>query len=141
MVYYGFGNSSGQAFGSTFQYSKTISYRYGQWCSATVEQLSNYKELLNLVVAMEEAGGNGKFEGCKIFLFTDNSTADEGAYYKGNTPSKTLFDLLVRLRTLATTTGWLILHVIHVSGKRMIAQGTDGLSCGDHTEGVMQGEQ
>ena len=33
----------------------------------------------------------------------------------------------------------MILHVIHVSGRRMIAQGTDGLSRGDHTTGVMQG--
>jgi len=31
------------------------------------------------------------------------------------------------------------LHVIHVSGKRMIAQGTDGLSRVDMTEGVMRG--
>ena len=33
----------------------------------------------------------------------------------------------------------LILHIIHVSGKRMIAQGTDGLLRGDHTTGVMTG--
>jgi hypothetical protein len=28
---------------------------------------------------------------------------------------------------------------LHVSGRRMIAQGTDGLSRADHLEGVMQG--
>jgi hypothetical protein len=33
----------------------------------------------------------------------------------------------------------LSLHVIHVSGKRMIAQGTDGLSRADHSTGVMTG--
>jgi hypothetical protein len=33
----------------------------------------------------------------------------------------------------------LMLHVIHVSGRRMIAQGTDGLSRADHSRGVMQG--
>jgi hypothetical protein len=33
----------------------------------------------------------------------------------------------------------LLLHVVHVSGKRMIAQGTDGLSRADHSQGVMQG--
>ena len=33
----------------------------------------------------------------------------------------------------------LIIHVVHVaSGKRMIAQGTDGLSSGDKSTGVMQ---
>jgi hypothetical protein len=31
----------------------------------------------------------------------------------------------------------LSLHIIHVSGKRMIAQGTDGLSRADHSTGVM----
>ena len=34
----------------------------------------------------------------------------------------------------------MILHVIHVSGKRMIASGVDGLSRGDHSSGVMQGK-
>jgi hypothetical protein len=33
----------------------------------------------------------------------------------------------------------LILHVIHVSGKRMIRQGSDGLSRADHSQGVMTG--
>eukprot|EP00978_Attheya_sp_CCMP212_P033801 scaffold138352_cov25-Attheya_sp.AAC.1 len=33
----------------------------------------------------------------------------------------------------------IVLHVIHVSGKRMIEQGTDGLSRGDHSQGVMRG--
>ena len=40
---------------------------------------------------------------------------------------------------MLTTSAGLILHVVHISGKCMIAQGTDGLSRGDHTEGVMQG--
>jgi hypothetical protein len=33
----------------------------------------------------------------------------------------------------------LILHVVHVSGKRMIRQGSDGLSRADHSQGVMTG--
>jgi hypothetical protein len=32
----------------------------------------------------------------------------------------------------------LLIHVVHVAGKRMIAQGTDGLSRGDKSTGVMQ---
>jgi len=36
--------------------------------------------------------------------------------------------------------GDLILHVIHVSGKRMIAQGTEGGSRGDLNQGVIIGE-
>jgi hypothetical protein len=35
----------------------------------------------------------------------------------------------------------LLLHVIHVSGKRMIHQGTDGLSRADKTAGVMTGRR
>ena len=34
----------------------------------------------------------------------------------------------------------LILHVVHVSGRRMIQQGTDGLSRADHSSGVMKGD-
>ena len=34
----------------------------------------------------------------------------------------------------------MVIHLIHVSGKRMIAQGTDGCSRGFLMEGVMAGE-
>ncbi len=46
--------------------------------------------------------------------------------------------LILRLRVLEMKTG-MILHLVHVSGKRMITQGTDGLSRGDHSSGVMKG--
>lgn len=36
--------------------------------------------------------------------------------------------------------GQCVIHVIHVAGTRMIQQGTDGLSRGDKTSGVMAGE-
>ncbi len=36
--------------------------------------------------------------------------------------------------------GGFILHVLHISGKRMKATSMDGLSRGDHTEGMMAGE-
>jgi hypothetical protein len=136
-VFYGFGDASGKAFGSTFQVDDFIRYRYGQWCSAIQEESSNYRELGNLVSALGEAVEDGTLKECEVFLFTDNSTA-EGAYYKGNSPSRKLFELVLQIRKIAMSAG-LILHVLHVSGKRMIAQGTDGLSRGDHTEGVMQG--
>ena len=74
---------------------------------------------------------------CEVFV-TDNSTA-EGAYCKGNSSSQSLFELVVvRLRNLGMNSRF-ILHVIHMSVKQMIAQGTDGLSRWDHLEGVMQG--
>jgi hypothetical protein len=46
--------------------------------------------------------------------------------------------LILRLRKIQMS-GRLILQVIHVAGKRMIAQGTDGLSFGVTCAGVMEG--
>lgn len=80
---------------------------------------------------------NGILHGAEVFVFTDNTTA-ESAFYKGNTTSKRLFSLVLRLRQLEMN-GHLLLHVIHVAGSRMVRQGTDGLSRGDLYEGVMSG--
>ena len=71
-------------------------------------------------------------------LKTDNSTA-EGAFWKGTSHSPKLCALVLRLRKLEMRTG-MILHIIHVSGKRMIASGVDGMSRGDHSTGVMAGK-
>ena len=62
----------------------------------------------------------------------------ESAFWKGTSHSKKLCDLVVRLRKLEMDTG-MILHVIHVSGRRMILSGVDGLSRGDHTTGIVAG--
>jgi hypothetical protein len=75
--------------------------------------------------------------GSEIFIFTDNSTA-EAAFWKGTSKSRRLFELVLRLKELEMKHE-LIIHVLHVSGRRMIAQGTDSLSRADHSEGVMQG--
>jgi hypothetical protein len=49
------------------------------------------------------------------------------------------FEAALRLRKLEMEHG-LFIHLVWVSGKRMIAQGTDGLSRGDLTTGVMKGD-
>lgn len=49
-----------------------------------------------------------------------------------------LHELVLRLCKLELRHGFF--HVIHVFGKQMIAQGTDGCSCGVLLEGVMAGE-
>ena len=36
--------------------------------------------------------------------------------------------------------GMVIIHLVHISGRRMIVSGVDGLSRGDITKGVMRGE-
>ena len=70
-----------------------------------------------------------------MFLFADNSTV-ETAVAKGNSPSRKLFELVKRLKTLQMKYGFEI-HVIHVAGTRMIMQGTDGLSRGDVTKTLL----
>jgi hypothetical protein len=74
----------------------------------------------------------------ELFLFTDNSTV-ESAFYKGSSSSKKLHALVLRLHKLALDYS-IILHVIHLAGTRMIAQGTDSCSRGVLMEGVMAGK-
>jgi hypothetical protein len=72
-----------------------------------------------------------------VFIFTDNSTS-EAVFWKGTSTSPLLFELVVRLRKLEMDHS-ILLHVVHVAGKRMIDQGTDGLSRADHSTGVVVG--
>jgi hypothetical protein len=137
-AYYGFGDASKSSFGATVQIDDVLEYEYGQWTTEAGEtNSSNWRELNNLVEALERTFSTHELGGCEFFMFTDNSTA-EAAYWKGTSKSRKLFDLVLRLKELEVKHD-IILHVIHVSGKRMIAQGTDGLSRGDHSQGVMQG--
>jgi hypothetical protein len=133
---YGFADASGQGFGSTFALPNgDVMYRYGVWGRDADNTSSNYRELRNLVESLEDAYQDTRLQNCEIFLFTDNSTA-EGAYYKGNSPSRLLFELVLRLRQLEMHSN-LLLHVTHVAGSRMINQGTDGLSRGLFAGGIL----
>lgn len=133
---YGFADASGSGFGSTFALPNSeVMYCYGVWGRDADHVSSNYRELRNVVEALEEAYHDGHLHNCEVFLFTDNSTA-EGAYYHGNSPSRSLFELVLRLRRLEMHSN-LILHVTHVAGTRMMSQGTDGLLRGLFTSGVL----
>jgi hypothetical protein len=138
-VFYGFGDASQDGFGFNIQKpdEDKLLYRFGQWCDEVSEESSNYRELLNLVVRLEELVEDGTLQGAEVFIFTDNSTA-ESVFYKGNSSSKMLFELMLRLRELEMK-GDLKLHVIHVSGTRMQEEGADGSSRGDQSTGVMNG--
>jgi hypothetical protein len=124
--------------GEVFELDGTIHYRYRHWCTEVSEESSNYRELLNLVEGLEIQVREGGLRECEVFLFTDNSTA-EAVYFKGNSTSRKLFELVLRLRRLEMS-GGLILHVVHVAGTRMIDQGADGGSRGDLNQGSMAGE-
>ena len=71
-------------------------------------------------------------------MFTDNSTV-EACAIKGSSSSPKLFGLVVRLKSMMTRFG-IRVHIFHVAGTRMIAQGTDGVSRGFLGEGIMSGE-
>jgi len=140
-VLHGFGDASGSAFGATsqFQHSANIHFEFGQWISSvSLEESSNWREFTNVVECLEGLGASGELQDAEVFMFTDNSTTD-AAFWRGTSKSKKLLSLVLRLRKLEMTTG-MLLHITHVSGKRMIAQGTDGLSRGDHSTGAMTGQ-
>ena len=144
-VYYGFGDASGSGRGSTLQgfrpssstQSTDLKYRVGVWGADVDSESSNFRELCNLVEDLESEAKEGTLNRCEMFLFTDNSTA-ESAFYKGSSSSKKLHALVLRLHKL-TIEHSMLLHLVHVSGTRMIAQGTDGCSRGVLMEGVMAG--
>lgn len=123
---YGFVDASGQGFGSSFKHKAGILYSYGIWGRESAGDSSNYRELNNLVSSLENHISNGSLVGPEVFIFTDNSTV-ESTFYKGNTPNKLLFTLVLCLQHLEMSVA-LLLNVIHVAGSQMIQQGTDGLS-------------
>ncbi len=140
-VRFGFGDASGDGYGSgTGKLIGTPKVRHGKWglYYSTEDISSNFRELRNLVDGIELDYREGLLDGVELFFFTDNQVA-ERAYYKGTSSSRTLFNLILRLRKIEME-GRMIIHVIHISGKRMIACGVDGLSRGDTSEGIGAGE-
>ena len=135
---YGFGDASGAGFGGSWEIQGNLKYRYGLWGSDMDDSSSNFRELGNLTDMVEALETEEDLKGAEIFVFTDNSTA-ERAFYNGTSSSKRLFDLVLRLRKLETRAGCRII-IVHVAGTRMIDQGSDGLSRGSLSEGVMRGE-
>jgi hypothetical protein len=134
-AYYGFGDASGLGFGATIQVGDSIWYEYEQWTKEVVEERSsNWQEFTNLVEFLESAVREHKLEGLEIFIFTDNLTS-EAASWKGSSSSPLLFDLVLRLRKLEMNSN-LIVHVVHVSGKRMIDQGTPRVRSRVETSGT-----
>jgi hypothetical protein len=100
-VHYGFGDaSSGPAFGASFDIDDYIHYQYGQWTmQVTEEELSNWRELSNLVQALKKITSDCGLHDCEIIIFTDNTTA-EGAFWKRTVKSPKLFELVLELKML-----------------------------------------
>ena len=136
-VVYGFGDALGRGLGAAVEVQGKIWWHSGMWDATLEKESSNFRELLNLVIALEDAANKGVLEGAEVFMFTDNIVA-ERAFFRGTSSSRFLFELVLRLKLLESK-GDCILHLIHVAGTRMIESGVDGLSRGDQTSGVMRG--
>ena len=135
------GDASGRGFGtcSWIQGEKKMRVDFGTWSAwMTLETSSNYKEATNLVFHLRRLIASGEIErGSEIFLFTDNEVA-ERTYFRGSSHSSDLHQMILELRKMEMR-GELVVHFIWISGRRMINQGTDGLSRADVSSGVMGG--
>jgi len=154
-VFYGFADASGKGFGAIVTEARDckglhkgwlsdeitltsgLSYRVGILTAGEESESSNYKELGNCVDTTEVEAREGRLKNCEFFLFTDNSTA-ESCSYRGSSKSPALHSLVIRLHKLEMDYV-ITVHLIHVSGTRMITQGIDGCSRGVLLEGVMAG--
>jgi hypothetical protein len=99
LILYGFGDASGSGFGWCIDFGDGVRYELGEWCNKIQEASSNYRELRNLVNDMLRAAQEGSLDGCEVFLYTDNQTA-EGSYFRGTAKSRALFGLIVILYKL-----------------------------------------
>ena len=88
--------------------------------------------------AIEEEAEAGNLTGAEVFVCTDNDVFEK-CYAKGSSSNPLLLDVIIRLRALAVKFS-MIVHILHISGLRMIAIGVDGLSRGMLNEGVMTGK-
>jgi hypothetical protein len=138
-----FGDASGPGFGSSDWKAsdKDVIVDYGLWkADWATKSTSNQREFLNTVQIIEGLDERDEIdEATEFWIFTDNFFS-ESCFYKGGgaVKSQPMLDLVLRLHKIMMK-GKAFIHVVWVAGKRMIAQGTDGLSRGDLTNGVMRG--
>ncbi len=147
------GNTSRKAKGAIVVTQYGLDYESEVWSQSWRGKFSNVREAENLTDRLEQLAGklainvaeqlkslneSSTLTDHKVFILTDNSTF-EGSYYKGHLTSRELSDIVFQLYK-AQRAGGFILHVLHISGKRMKAPGVDGLSRGDHMEGMMAGD-
>ena len=137
-IVYGFGDASGSGLGATFTCGGGFNFRIGVWGSDEGPESSNWKEFSNIVESLEDEAESGNLSSSEVYMFTDNSTVESCAA-KGSSSSPKLLELVIRLQGLMTRSGVKI-HISHVAGTRMIAQGTDGVSRGYLGQGVMAGD-
>jgi hypothetical protein len=147
-IVYGCGDTSGPGFGDSafmadgqndpfYRFDNEIAYWVSIWDSDSDNISSNFRELRNVVESIEDQVEKGWLKNRELFMFTDNSTAEK-ASYRGSSSNQALFELVLRLKKLEMLAG-LNIHLVHISGHCMIADGMDNISRGSLTEGIMSG--
>jgi hypothetical protein len=136
------GDASGAGFGSSSWQEGTdeVHADFGNWTEdVTKGESSNFCEAGNLVIRLKRMVAAGELaKGAEVFVFTDNMVV-ERTYFRGSSKNSKLHQLILELQKMKME-GELIIHFVWTAGKRMIAQGTDGLSRGELSSGVMAGE-
>jgi len=130
------GDGSGTGTGGTLQIVPTggeamaVEAWMGVWQPRVFHFTSNWKELRTLLHTLEREieAGTGRLHGCTVFYFTDNIVT----YYIAHSGGSSVAALHRLIRNLKTIELQLDIHleVVHVPGKHMITQQTDGLSRG-----------
>jgi hypothetical protein len=139
LVVYRFTDASGLGFGDTFIFEDNIEYTIGTWGGDEECESLNYKELRNTVDAIECHTEEGNFDDSMLFFCTDNYTVENALYHGRSKTSRSLHELVVKLKLLEAKHKYHLL-VIHVAGEQMTVQLTDEVSMGQLTKGVMNGE-
>ena len=92
-----YGDASGAGNGISFwrKGESRIGVEYGEWTREYSEKLSNHRKRFNFTLFLEKLVSQGQVKpGTEIFVFTDNQDT-ESAFYKGTSPSRTLFELVL----------------------------------------------
>ncbi|KAL7563889.1 hypothetical protein ACA910_013215 [Epithemia clementina (nom. ined.)] len=141
-VRYIFADASGSGLGTSdwTPGAMDIELTYGSWGTQNASSTSSkFRELANIIFKIEKLERDGALrENVEFFVFTDNSHA-ESAFCRGTAKSPEVLRLMQQLHQILMK-GRAFIHIIWISGRRMIDQGTDGLSRSDFTNGVMRGE-
>ena len=125
------GDGSGTGTGGTLALpGESLQCWMGQWSPFVFHHSSNWKELRTLLLTLQQARDSyqSEVEGASVFYFTDNLVT----YWVVNNGTSKNPDLhtLVRAIKLLELGLDCCLQVVHVPGRVMIGQGTDGLSRG-----------
>jgi hypothetical protein len=113
VCYYRFADASGSGFGSCLFINNHVHFREGQWSTDAAAETSNFRELSNVIHAIESAVHGSLLHDAELFLFTDNMLV-ESAFHRSTTTSKRLFPLILRLHKLQMES--LFIHVVHIAG-------------------------